>query len=83
MVRVVPDFAEYAERFGVRESVIEDLYEEYVMEVEAFGVEITFFEYLVEGFAQAAYMIEAIENNGNAVDCLEAYDACYTLFDND
>lgn len=83
MALVVPDFAEYAERFGIRESVVENLYEEYAMEVEAFEVEITFFEYLVEEFAQAAYMIEAIENNGDAVDCLEAYDACYTLFDND
>lgn len=83
MVLVVPDFAEYAERFGVRESVIENLYEEYELETEAFNIEITFFEFLVEEFAQAAYMIEAIQNNGDAVDCLEAYDACYSLFDND
>lgn len=83
MVRVVPDFAEYAERFGVRESVIENLYEEYELEVECFELDTSFFEFLVEEFAQAAYMIEAIHNNGDAVDCLEAYDVCYNTFDND
>lgn len=81
MTIVVPDFDEYAERFGVRTSVIENLYEEYELEVEAFEFEITFFEFLVEEFAQASYMIEAIQNNGDAVDCLEAYDQTYNMFD--
>lgn len=83
MVRIVPDFSEYAEKFGVRESVIENLFEEYEFEAESFGAEFTFFEFLIEEFAQAAYMIEAISNNGAAVDCLEAYDQCYNMFDND
>jgi hypothetical protein len=48
--------------------------------MEAFGLEITFFEYLVEEFAQAAYMLAAMEG-GDAVDCLEAYDEAYSDFD--
>jgi len=75
-----PDFSQLAERFIVRESVIENLYEEYELEMEAFGLEITFFEYLVEEFAQAAYMLAAMEG-GDAVDCLEAYDEAYSDFD--
>mgnify|MGYP003334790101 CR=1 FL=1 len=47
-----PDFSALAERFIVKESVIENLFEEYELEMEAFGLEISFFEYLVEEFAQ-------------------------------
>jgi len=83
MGSTIPDFSSYAECFGVRESVIENLFEEYELETEAFGIEITFYEYLVEEFAQASYMIEALQNGGDAVDCLEAYDATYSLFDED
>jgi len=81
MGSTVPDFAAYAECLGVRESVIENLFEEYELEVEAFGIEITFYEYLLEEFAQAAYMIEALQNGGDAVDCLEAYDETYTFLE--
>jgi hypothetical protein len=80
MGSTVPDFAAYSEYFGVHESVIENLFEEYELEVEAFGIEITFHEYLVEEFAQAAYMLEALQN-GHAVDCLEAYDATYSFLE--
>jgi hypothetical protein len=83
MGSTVPDFSALAECFAVRESVIENLFEEYEVEVEAFGIEINFYEYLVEEFAQAAYMIEALQNNGDAVDCLEAYDAAYSLFEDE
>ncbi len=83
MGSTVPDFSALAECFAVRESVIENLFEEYELETEAFGIEITFYEYLVEEFAQAAYMIEALQNGGDAVDCLEAYDTTYSLFDED
>lgn len=81
MGSTIPDFAAYAECFGVRESVIENLFEEYELEVESFGIEITFYEYLVEEFAQAAYMIEALQNGGDAVDCLEAYDETYSFLE--
>jgi len=33
-----PDFSQLAERFIVKESVIENLYEEYELEMEAFGL---------------------------------------------
>lgn len=75
-----PDFSALAERFIVKESVIENLFEEYELEMEAFGLEISFYEYLVEEFAQAAYMVAAMEG-GSAVDCLEAYDETYSDFD--
>ena len=75
-----PDFSALAERFIVKESVIENLFEEYELEMEAFGLEISFYEYLVEEFAQAAYMLAAMEG-GDAVDCLEAYDETYSDFD--
>jgi hypothetical protein len=39
-----------------------------------------FYEYLVEEFAQAAYMVAAL-NGGNAVDCLEAYDVTFDLYE--
>ena len=52
MVIIVPDFDEYAERFCVRTSVIENFYEEYQLEVEACEFEISFYEFLVEEFAR-------------------------------
>jgi hypothetical protein len=52
------------------------------MECEAYGFDISFYAYLVEEFAQASYMMEAL-NGGDAVDCLEAYDQTYSTFDDD
>jgi len=43
------------------------------------ALEISFYEYLVEEFAQAAYMVAAMEG-GSAVECLEAYDETYSDF---
>lgn len=77
MNRTTPNFTQLAEHFLVRESVIENLFEEYELEVEAFDVEITFFEYLVEEFAQAAYMLAAVQGE-DVVECLEAYDEAYS-----
>lgn len=82
MKNTTPDFQQLAERFLVRESVIENLFEEYEMECEAYGFDISFYAYLVEEFAQASYMMEAL-NGGDAVDCLEAYDQTYSTFDDD
>ena len=72
-----PDFAEYSEIFGVRECVLENLYEDFCAEAEVSDFEIDFFAYLVEEFANFAYL-EAAINGENAVDCLEAYDRVYT-----
>ena len=77
-----PDLAALAERFLVRESVIENLFEEYEREVEAFDLDISFYHYLVEEFAQASFMITAL-NGGDAVDCLESYDHTFDLYDDD
>ncbi len=77
-----PDFAQLAERFGVRESVLENLYEEYNLEVEAFGLDYEFTDYLIEEFAQASFILAAIEGQ-EIVECLEAYDDTYTLLADD
>jgi len=77
-----PDFAQLADRFGVRESVLENLYEEYSLEVEAFGLDYEFTDYLIEEFAQASFILAAIEGQ-EIVECLEAYDDTYTLLADD
>ena len=71
-----PDYAALSEHFGFRESVLENLYDEYLLEVEAFGLDIEFFDFLVEECAQYAYLNAALQG-GDAVDCLEAYDNVY------
>jgi len=81
-MQTTPDFSSFAECFDVRESVIENLFEEYEREVEAFDLDLNFFEYLVEEFAQASYMIAAL-SGGDAVDCLEAYDQTFKVYEND
>lgn len=81
MGRTTPDMNALANRFAVHESVIENLYEEYEFESElyaAFDAEVSFEEFLMEEFAQAHYMIEAIQKKGDAIACLEAYDTFYT-----
>lgn len=77
-----PDFAVLAERFGIRESVVENLYEEYQLEVEAFGLDYEFIDYLIEEFAQASFILTAIEGE-DIVECLEAYDDTYTFLADD
>jgi hypothetical protein len=73
-----PDYAALSEHFRLRESVLENLYEEYLLEVEAFDLDIEFFDFLVEECAQYAYMNVALQG-GDAVDCLESYDYVYDL----
>lgn len=76
-----PDFDQIAESFDIHVSVIENLYEEYLL--EGFEDGYTFDDYLVEEFAQAAFIFAAIEG-GDVVECLEAYDTAYSaLTDND
>lgn len=87
MGSTVPDFTGLAKRFNVHESVIENMYEEYEFESEvfqaSFDLDVSFEDYLIEEFAEAYYMIEAIQNNGTAMDCLEAYDNAYLCYEND
>lgn len=77
-----PDFTQLAERFNIRESVLENLYEEYNLEVEAFDLDYEFEEYLIEEFAQASFIIAAV-NGGDVVECLEAYDDTYSVLADD
>ena len=77
-----PDFTQLSERFNVRESVLENLYEEYNLEVEAFGLDYEFEDYLIEEFAQASFILTAVEG-GDVVECLEAYDDTYVSLAND
>jgi hypothetical protein len=77
-----PDLAVYADHFSIKESVVENLYEEYELEAEAFDYDISFFEFLVEEFAQAAYLNTALRR-GDVVECLEAYDNVYTALTDD
>ena len=73
------DFELLAEHFGVRESIIENLREEFEHEVSLgySGDEYSdFFIYLVEEFAQASFLYSA-ENGEDVLQCLEAYDATW------
>ncbi len=72
--------AELAEHFDVRESVIESLQEDFDLESECDeDFELTLFDYIIEQFAQAHFLFVAIDG-GDAVDCLEAYDAAYNHY---
>jgi len=73
------DFELLAEHFGVRESIIENLREEFEHEVSLgySGDEYSdFFIYLVKEFSQAAFLYSA-ENGEDVLQCLEAYDATW------
>ena len=73
------DFEMLAEHFGVRESIIENLREEFEHEVSLgySGDEYSdFFIYLVKEFAQASFLYSA-ENGEDVLQCLEAYDATW------
>ena len=68
-----------AEHFGVRESIIENLREEFEHEVNLgySGDEYSdFFIYLVKEFSQASFLYSA-EAGEDVVECLEAYDATW------
>lgn len=67
----------YAEYFGMQQSVIENIYEEYEAEVERFDTDMDFFTYMVEELSNCAFMVAAL-NGGNVVECLEAYDEAFS-----
>lgn len=77
-----PNFSHYAEHFNIKESVISNMYEEYEMEMELLGGEYSFFDYLIEEFANAAFIHAAVDG-GDIVDCLEAYDSAYEALADD
>jgi hypothetical protein len=75
-----PDFGIFATAFNVRESVIENLYEDYLAQYEEDDEYCPDFEgYLVDQFATHAYLQAALEGGG-IIECLEACDAVYSSF---
>jgi len=74
---------EIADRLEIQPSVVENYYEEWSFKQDSDlsndHYEGTFVEYMCDVFAEAAFLMNAIENKGDAVDCLEAFDEAYTL----
>ena len=67
-----------AEKLGIHISVVENYEEEWVAEnVGLPEPDESFEEFLCRTFAECAFLIEATEEEGNAMQCLEAYDAAY------
>ena len=73
------DYEALADHFGVRESIIENLHEEFEQQV-ANGYTADeysdFFIYLVREFSQAAFLYSA-ENGEDIIECLEAFDTTW------
>ena len=74
------DLTKIAELLGIHESVIISYHEEWrAMEPEEEEYCLTTFpEYLCNVFAEAAFLNEAVENEGNVMGCLEVYDEIYS-----
>ena len=69
-----------AEKLGVHVSVIANYEEEWLAQQEDVGgfERETFIEFLSRSFAECAFLLEATEAEGNALQCLEAYDEAYS-----
>ena len=71
-----------AERLGLHLSVVENYEEEWrAQEERNISYDLppteTFEEFLCRTFAECAFLVEATEAEGNAMQCLEAYDDVY------
>jgi len=69
-----------ADKLGIHISVVEN-YEEVWVEQNV-GLpepDESFEEFLCRTFAECAFLIEATEAAGNAMQCLEAYDEAYSV----
>jgi len=68
-----------AEKLGIHVSVVENYEEEWVdQNVHLPEPDESFEEFLCRTFAECAFLIQATENEGNAMECLEAYDEAYS-----
>lgn len=68
-----------ADALGLHVSVVENYEEEWLAEKDlSITYDETFVEFICRTFAECAFLSEAIENGGTAVDCLEAYDEIYS-----
>jgi hypothetical protein len=68
-----------AETLDIDISVLENYEEEWsAVKDHSINYDETFKEFLCRTFADAAFLTEAIENKGTAVECLEVYDEVYS-----
>ena len=69
-----------AEKLGMHISVVENYEEEWVAQNVALPEpDESFVEFLCRTFAECAFLIQATEGEGNAMECLEAYDEAYSV----
>ena len=69
-----------AEKLGMHISVVENYEEEWVEQnVGLPEPDESFEEFLCRTFAECAFLIQATEGEGNALECLEAYDEAYSV----
>jgi ActR/RegA family two-component response regulator len=67
-----------AEKLGMHVSVVENYEEEWVAQnVDLPEPDESFAEFLCRTFAECAFLVTATEGDGNAMECLEAYDEAY------
>ena len=68
-----------AEKLGIHISVVENYEEEWVAQnVGLPEPDESFVEFLCRTFAECAFLVEAAEGGGTAMECLEAYDEAYS-----
>lgn len=69
-----------AEKLGMHISVVENYEEEWVEQNIALPEPYeSFEEFLCRTFAECAFLIQATEGEGNAMECLEVYDEAYSI----
>jgi hypothetical protein len=68
-----------AEKLGIHVSVVENYEEEWIAQnVGLPEPDESFEEFLCRTFAECAFLVEAVEESANAMECLEAYDIAYS-----
>jgi hypothetical protein len=68
-----------AEKLGMHISVVENYEEEWVdQNVNLPEPDESFEEFICRTFAECAFLVQATEGGGNAMECLESYDEAYS-----
>ena len=68
-----------AEKLGIHVSVVENYEEEWAAQnVTLPEPDESFEEFICSTFAECAFLVQATEGGGNAMECLEAYDEAYS-----
>jgi hypothetical protein len=68
-----------AEKLGMHISVVENYEEEWAAQNVALPEpDESFEEFICRTFAECAFLVQATEGGGNAMECLEAYDEAYS-----